>query len=106
LVFAEVDFEYPKDVLLTELVFTAGIGSLNNGQNYALWVDTDANGSVDTLLQGNVTALNNRVTFAELPGGAYRIPQNHSVVFEVHADVSSSLASNSLQLLFSLAIES
>jgi hypothetical protein len=105
LVFAEVDFEYPKDVLLTELVFTAGIGSLNNGQNYALWVDTDANGSVDTLLQGNVTALNNRVTFAELPGGAYRIPQNHSVVFEVHADVSSSLASNSLQLVFSTADE-
>lgn len=88
------------DILLTGAVFDAAQGSLTDAQNYTLWVDTDHNGSVDTILQQGVAAVSGKVTLENLLGGGYVVPKEKSVVFEVHADVSSSFLSNTLQLKF------
>ncbi|MBI2117902.1 hypothetical protein HYT95_03295, partial [Candidatus Peregrinibacteria bacterium] len=40
-----------KDLLLTKAIFDAESGSLLNAQNYALWVDTNADATVDTILE-------------------------------------------------------
>jgi hypothetical protein len=86
------------DILLTNIVGEASGCSLMNGQNYALWVDTDANGIVDTILQKGVSPVNGKVSFSNLAGSGYVAPTNQSVIFEIHADISSSLTSNLLQL--------
>jgi hypothetical protein len=89
-----------EDILFTKAIFESGSGSLNNGQNYALWVDTDGDGSVDTILEDGVATQSSQVTFADLAGGGYVIPAEETVVFEVHSDISSSLTNNDLQLRF------
>jgi len=89
-----------EDVLLTKTIFTSASGSLVNGQNYALWVDTDGDGTVDTILQKGVAAQSNQITFNELAGGGYVIPAEATVIFEVHADIAASLTNNDLLLAF------
>ncbi|NOS67332.1 MAG: DUF11 domain-containing protein [Candidatus Peribacteraceae bacterium] len=89
------------DLLLTKIILKAATGSLQNAQNYSLWVDTDANGGVDTKLQGGVTAQNGKLTFSQLVGGGYVLPKTTTVAFEAHADISASLTSNTLQVQFS-----
>jgi|GEM_PF-1574865 len=89
------------DVLLTKSIYKASAGSLLNGQNYALWVDTDNNAVVDTILQKGVPVQNGTVTFDQLSGGGYVVPKDASVIFEVHTDVVSSLSSTELKLAFS-----
>ncbi|MDD5623485.1 MAG: S-layer homology domain-containing protein [Candidatus Peribacteraceae bacterium] len=90
-----------EDVLLTKLVFeAAGAGNLLNASNYALWVDTDGDGTVDTPLEDGVASQTNQVTFAELAGGGYVLPAEKTVAFEVHGDIASSLASATLQVRF------
>jgi uncharacterized repeat protein (TIGR01451 family) len=90
-----------EDILLTNVVFDAAAGSLLNAQNYTLWVDTDGNGSVDTIVQKGVAAQGGLVTFSQLVGGGFVLPRyGKTVRFEVHADVASSLASTTLQLRF------
>ena len=89
-----------EDILLTKAVFKAESGSLNNGQNYALWVDTDGDGTVDTVLQSGIANQSSQVTFNDLAGGGYVIPKEETVVFEVHSDISSSLTNNDLKLMF------
>ncbi len=86
------------DVLVTDFIFEAGGSStLVNAQNYALWVDTNDDGVTDTILQkgeasqGGSTVSNQTVTFDQLTGGGYVIAKQKSVVFEVHADISSSI---------------
>lgn len=92
-----------KDVLLTKLIFKAASGSLNNGQNYTLWADTDQNGSVDTILEKGVSAQGTTVTFSKMTGGGFVIPKEKTVVFEVHTDIAGSLTNGWLQLMFSTA---
>lgn len=93
-----------EDVLFTQSIFRAQSGSLLNGQNYALWVDTDGDGVVDTIVQKGVAAQSSQVTFNELAGGGYVIPAESTVIFEVHSDIATNLTANatnySLQLAF------
>ncbi len=80
------------DVLLTDFIFAAASSSsLVNAQNYALWVDTNDDGVVDTILEKGRAAQSGQVTFDKLTGGGYVIPKQKSIVFEVHGDISASL---------------
>lgn len=88
------------DILFTQAIFQAVQGSLVNAQNYALWVDTNNDGVVDTILQKGVAAQNGFITFSALAGGGYVVSSGTPVIFEVHADIASSLLSNTLQLKF------
>lgn len=89
-----------EDVLFTQAIFRAQSGSLLNGQNYALWVDTDGDGVVDTILQKGVAAQGGQVTFNDLAGGGYVIPAEATVIFEAHADIASNLTNDDLRLAF------
>ena len=92
-----------EDVLLTKLIFTADSGSVLNAQNYTLWVDTDGNGTVDTILEDGVSSQSSNVTFADIVGGGYVVPAEETVVFELHGDVSSTITTtlnSMLQLKF------
>ncbi|MFH1670623.1 MAG: hypothetical protein ABIA92_03475 [Patescibacteria group bacterium] len=90
-----------EDILFTKAIFEAGSGaSLNNGQNYALWVDTDGDGDVDTILEDGVANQSSQVTFGDMAGGGYVIPAETTIVFEVHSDISSTLTGDDLQLRF------
>lgn len=89
-----------KDLLLTKAIFDAESGSLLNGQNFVLWVDTNADAAVDTILEKGVASQNSKVTFQQLAGGGYVIPKEQTVIFEVHSDISASLTNNDLLLRF------
>jgi len=89
-----------EDVLFTGSIFRSESGSLLNGQNYALWVDTDGDGVVDTILQKGVAAQSSAVSFNNLAGGGYVIPAESTVVFEVHSDIAANLTNNGLLLAF------
>lgn len=89
-----------EDVLLKKLVFSAQTGSLLNGQNYTLWVDTDKDGSVDTILQKAVSTAAKQVRFNALAGSGYILAKNEPTIFEVHTDIAASLTTNNLQLKF------
>lgn len=92
-----------EDVLLTAATFEAASGSLLNGQNYALWVDTDGDSVVDTILEKGVAAgagASGTVAFNDLAGGGYVVPAEETVLFEVHADIASSLVNFDLKLEF------
>jgi uncharacterized repeat protein (TIGR01451 family) len=106
------------DLLLTGATFTAnnltnGSAQLTlvNAQNYSLWVDTNADGIVDTILQSGRAAQGGEVSLYAIAGGGYVVPKNQSVIFEVHADIAPSFntAQPQLQLAFkttsSFAIE-
>ncbi len=97
-----------EDILLTKLIAAADSGSGLNAQNYTLWVDTDGNGTVDQVLESGIAAqgssANATVTFSDIVGGGYVVPAEETVVFEIHADISSSLSTtlgSHLQLRFS-----
>ncbi len=82
-----------KDVLITNLIFDpASSSSLVNGSNYSLWVDTNDDGNVDTMVDTGVASQGNQITFDEITGGGYVIPKSKSVIFEVHTDISASLS--------------
>jgi len=89
-----------EDILFTKAIFDSTSGSLLNGQNYALWVDTDGDGVVDTILEDGVASQSSQVSFSDLAGGGYVIPAEETVLFEVHADVASSLSNDDLKLKF------
>ncbi|HVW67211.1 MAG TPA: hypothetical protein VHA78_05820 [Candidatus Peribacteraceae bacterium] len=86
------------DELLTSATFTALQGSLLDGTNYALWVDTDGDGIVDTILQKGITAQNGVVSVDNIAGGGYVVPADTTVYFELHMDVAGSLSTNVLQV--------
>ena len=88
------------DLLFTKAIFEAQQGSLHNARNYTLWVDTDGDNQVDTILEDGVNVQSGQVNFNNLAGGGYAIPTNSIIAFEVHADIQSSLTSNVLQLMF------
>ena len=89
-----------EDILFTKALFAATSGSLLNAQNYTLWVDSDGDSKVDTVLEDGVASQTSRVTFAELAGGGFVIPKEETVLFEVHGNIASSLTNNHLQLQF------
>jgi hypothetical protein len=95
-----------EDIFLTQVVIKADSGSMVNAQDYTLWVDSDDDGTVDTILDsGNgcegtcngsiqTSGATDNVSFDEIAGGGYTIPAEETVMFEVHADISGSLSSN------------
>lgn len=89
-----------EDILFTKALFEASSGSLLNGQNYTLWVDTDGDSEVDTILESGVAAQSSSVTFQEMAGGGYLIPAEQSVFFEVHSNIAASLVNSDIQLRF------
>ncbi|PIR53595.1 hypothetical protein COU76_00245 [Candidatus Peregrinibacteria bacterium CG10_big_fil_rev_8_21_14_0_10_49_10] len=89
-----------EDILFTKSVLESKTGSLLNAQNYALWVDTDGDGVVDTVLEDGVASQSSQIPFSDLAGGGYVIPAEETVLFEVHGDISSSLTNNDLQIQF------
>ncbi|MDA1209147.1 MAG: S-layer homology domain-containing protein [bacterium] len=89
-----------EDILFTKAVLESKSGSLLNAQNYALWVDTDGDGAVDTILEDGVASQSSQIPFSDLAGGGYVIPAEETVVFEVHGDIASSLTNNDLQIQF------
>lgn len=89
-----------EDILFTQAIFEAQSGSLLNGQNYTLWFDSDGDGVVDTIAQKGESVQNSAVTFDDLAGGGVLLPAEESVLFEVHADIASSLTGNDLMLRF------
>jgi len=89
-----------EDILFTKTNFEGDSGSLLNVQNYTLWVDTDGNGVVDTILEDGVASQSDQITFNDLAGGGYVIPAEETVVFEVHGDVASSLTNNDMIIRF------
>ncbi|OIO54565.1 hypothetical protein AUJ46_02895 [Candidatus Peregrinibacteria bacterium CG1_02_54_53] len=92
-----------EDLLLTKAVFEDSTGGTtdDNATNYALWVDTDGDRVVDTVLENGVSTQSDQITFSELAGGGYVLPKEQTVVFEVHGDVASSLQTvTTLQLRF------
>ncbi|MDD5055323.1 MAG: S-layer homology domain-containing protein [Candidatus Peribacteraceae bacterium] len=95
------------DLLVTDMIFMATIGNANvnlvNGANYALWVDTNDDGVVDTILQKGVASQSSQVTFDKITGGGYVVPKSKSVVFEVHADISSSITGATPQMQIQFA---
>jgi hypothetical protein len=82
------------DVLFTKASFSAHQGSLLNAQNYALWVDTDGDSVVDTILEKGSSAQSSVVTFDDLAGGGFVIPAEETVMFEVHGDIASNFQAN------------
>jgi hypothetical protein len=89
-----------EDILFTKSVLESKSGSLLNGQNYSLWVDTDGDGVVDTILEDGVASQSSQIPFSDLAGGGYVIPAEETVIFEVHADIASSLTNGDLQIQF------
>ncbi|MBU1911580.1 hypothetical protein KKG16_04165, partial [Patescibacteria group bacterium] len=93
-----------KDILLTRLSFEAVAGSLQNGQNYTLWVDTNNDSKVDTVLQSGAAPQGNILTFSKLSGGGYVVKASKMTVFELHSNITSSPLSNSLQVGFASGV--
>ncbi len=91
-----------ENLLATRFIFQGVNGlSLTNGTNYALWVDTDNDGVVDSIVQNGVSAAGGAVTFDTLSGGGFVLPATETRVFEVHTDVASAtLTGTALQLKF------
>ncbi|MDD4287418.1 MAG: S-layer homology domain-containing protein [Candidatus Peribacteraceae bacterium] len=92
-----------EDLLLTKAVFEDSTGGTtdDNASNYSLWVDTDGDRVVDTVLETGIATQSDQITFAELAGGGYVLPKEQTIVFEVHGDVASSLqTTTTLQLRF------
>jgi hypothetical protein len=85
-----------KDVLVTNFIFeSANEFSLTNGNNYALWVDSTGDGTVDKILEEGVSNQGGQVSFNTLLNGGFVVPKEQTVIFEVHADIASSLTGTS-----------
>lgn len=83
-----------EDILITSFTFendAAAAADIQNGVDYTLWVDTDGDGEVETILDSGVSAENSRIIFDNLIGGGFEIMAEEDVLFEVHSDVASSL---------------
>ena len=92
-----------SDMVLTRVVVDAEQGSLLNAENYALWIDTDDNGIVDSILQSGALFDGNAVVFNNFLGGGVLIPDHRSVAFEVHADIAAVGLSEHMKLQLKFA---
>jgi len=94
-----------EDLLITQAQVEAAQGDLRDVQNYTFWVDTDGDGTVDTILEDGVATDGSRVTFNDMAGGGYVLPEDESIVFEVHGDVASSISGGPIQLRFEIGLD-
>jgi len=84
------------DVTLDQLILNAEAGNLLSAENYTLWRDTDSDGIVDLLVQGGIDSLTGLVTFTPTTNNV--IANSATVIFEIHADVTSAPSSSTLQI--------
>jgi hypothetical protein len=91
-----------EDVLVTQFMFEARVGSLLNMGYFTLWVDTDGVDGVDTILQdgGAIGPSTATLSFNDMAGGGFIVPAGSSREFEVHGSVANSLTTNDLKLQF------
>lgn len=81
-----------EDILLTGATFVVESGNMLNAQNYTLWVDTNGDQEVDKILESGVASLDREtVVFNQVIGGGFVVSKGNDAVFELHADVASSL---------------
>ena len=83
-----------EDLFISGARFNTSVGTSVDISEFALWVDTDGNNLVDTILDEGDADL------TDIVGGGYVIPANGTVAFEVHGDVSSSITGSQFQLAF------
>lgn len=77
---------------ITDVAVNAATGDIRNAWRFALWVDTDGDSKVDTVLQAGVSSgADGVVRFNDLVGGGYVVPAGTVTAFEVRFDVQSSL---------------
>lgn len=100
-----------EDVFVTQFVMKSDAGTLLDGTDYTLWVDSDEDGTVDTMLQSGkgcegtcdgtaITDGTDEIAFDQMAGGGYTVPAGESVIFEVHADIAGSLNLTTLAIGF------
>jgi|GEM_PF-5628041 len=82
------------DLFLTELVYVTVGGAYQNVYNGSLWVDSDGNGAVDTILESGVYGVSGKFMFSNLLGGGYVVPKDTTIKFEVREDVAASLSAD------------
>ena len=103
-----------EDIFVTQFVIKSDAGTLVDGADYTLWVDSDDDGAPDTILDSGrgcegtcdgtaITTGADEIPFDDLAGGGYTIPAEETVVFEVHADIAGSLNLTTLAIGFDTA---
>lgn len=85
------------DAVLTNVIARASAGSLQNAQNYSMWVDSDGD-SVTDLIIGRTTPSENLLKFNPIHVEGVLIKKDTPLLFEIRADIASSPASNQIQL--------
>ncbi len=88
-----------NNVLLTSLQFRAAVGSLVSLQNYKLWVDTNNDTVVDTIVS-QASPVNGVLAFTAINNGGVVLKSSAYTLLEVHGDVASSIAGPQFQLSF------
>lgn len=85
------------------VVEDAGSTNLLNAQNYALWVDSDGDTTVDTILEKGAapSAADGTVSFNDImSGNGYPVAAQATVIFEVRANIASNPPTSTLQIAF------
>ncbi len=89
-----------EDVFLTQVIVQSDVGHPVSAGDYTLWVDSDSDGMVDTILQSGRGSQNANVIFGELFGGGYTLPDGQTTMFEVHADIAGFFSGSELSIGF------
>lgn len=89
------------NVLLNSLILRPNVGDGEDMSRYALWVDSNGDSVVDTVIQNNVVSqgMNDDIIFNNLTSSGFLILANQTVVFEIRGDVAPS-ASGVFRLAF------
>ncbi len=89
-----------EDVFLTQVIVQADEGDITKAYDFTLWVDTDNDHDVDTILQSDVIGKGTTAEFDDIVGGGFTIPANEAYVFEVHADITGNRLGGTLSIGF------
>ncbi|MFA6523522.1 MAG: hypothetical protein WCS85_04105 [Candidatus Peribacteraceae bacterium] len=88
-------------LLVTQLTVRAAEGSLANGYNYTLWVDTDNNGMVDTIIaSGEAVDGFGNVCFDTITNGGFVVGKEQTAKFVVCTDVAANFTVTTLRSEF------
>ncbi len=91
------------DVLVTSVTVSPAVGYPGVAASADLWVDTDGDQVVDTILQRDVLTSLYQFTFDALPGGGYVVPEGSEARFEMRFDVISDYSVEGERIQFTLA---
>lgn len=85
-----------QDMFITQLKFSAGVGSLDSGRNYRLYYDRDGDGEAETNL-GNAVPQSERLTYASL---SIPVRDGFYTRVEIRSDIATSGTVNDFSLQF------